>query len=94
MKSIIYRNPVISAILINIATLVLVIYSINESKLWLLAASMSVGVVNRRIIDNGEKVDKRKKMIIFASVFLMVFIYLGYSIYRFKIIESQIINGM
>lgn len=94
MRSIIYRNPVISAIIINIVTLFLFIYSIREGKYGLVIGLIFVGVANRRIIDNGEKVDKKKRAIIFISFFLMVIIYLAYSIYRFKVINSQIINGM
>jgi hypothetical protein len=94
MKSIIYRNPVISAVSINIVTLIIFIYSIRKREYWLVSGLMFVGVANRRIIDNGEKVDKKKRTIIFISFFLMVIIYLAYSIYRFKVINSQIINGM
>lgn len=94
MKSIIYRNPVISAIIINIVTLILFIYSIREGEYGLVIGLMFVGVANRRIIDNGEKVNKKKRAIIFISFFLMVIIYLAYSIYRFKVIDSQIIKGM
>lgn len=94
MKSIIYRNPVTSAVIINIVTLILFIYSIREREYGLVIGLMIVGIVNRRILDNGEKLDRKKRSIIFISFFLMIIIYLAYSIYRFKVINSQIINGM
>lgn len=53
MKSILYRNPVTSAIAINFMTMILFICSINQRITALTISLMVTGVVNRRILDNG-----------------------------------------
>lgn len=90
MKSIIYKNPVVSAVIINIIALSIFIYSISKREYGYVMFVMMIGVVNRRIIDNGENLNKQKKTVIFISLFLMVIIFLGYSFYRYKVIEAQI----
>ncbi|MCM0648893.1 hypothetical protein NBE98_10960 [Clostridium swellfunianum] len=94
MKSLIYRNPVISAIIINITSLILFIYSISKGEYGYVAFLMLTGVINRRIIDNGEKLNKQKKTIIITSCVLMVIIFIAYSVYRHNVINEQIINGL
>ena len=53
-----------------------------------------VGATNRRIIDNGKNLNKKKKIIIYISLFLMIIIGLLYSFYMNKVRYNQIINGL
>lgn len=94
MKSIIYKNPVISSIIINIVTLVILIYSIKERASWGMIIPVFAGVSNRRIIDNGQNIDKQKKKIILFSFFIMLLIYLVYNNYMYNLIKIEIINGL
>jgi hypothetical protein len=91
---IIYKNPVISAIIINIISLIMCIYSIMGRKPVFMMLLVLVGVVNRRIIDNGKNIDKKKKIIIYISFFLMIAIGLFFSFYMNKVRYNQIINGL
>ncbi|MDU5108645.1 hypothetical protein [Clostridium sp.] len=94
MKSIIYKNPVISAIIINIVTLVILIYSINSGGIWGAIIPVFTGIGNRRIIDNGQNVDKQKKKIILFSFILMLLVFLTYSKYMYNLRNIEIINGL
>jgi hypothetical protein len=53
MKSILYRSPVITAITINLLTALLFVYSLSERIIPLAISLMLIGVINRKIIDNG-----------------------------------------
>ncbi len=79
MMSIIYKNPVVSAVAINIVTLILLIYSVSERISLFFMLPMLTGVLNRRIVDNGHNIDRRKKIIIFSSFVLILLIYLAYA---------------
>lgn len=94
MKSILYRNPVTSAIAINFMTMILFIYSINQRITALTISLMVTGVVNRRILDNGINLNKQKKTIIFLSFFISIGIAMLYNVYIHKIRLNQIINGV
>lgn len=94
MKSIIYKNPVISAVIINIVTLIILIYSIKEREGWGSIISVFAGVGNRRIIDNGQNIDKQKKKIILFSFVLMLIVFLTYSTYMHNLRNIEIINGL
>ncbi|MBL4935064.1 hypothetical protein JK636_04750 [Clostridium sp. YIM B02515] len=94
MKSILYRNPVISTIAINFMTMILFIYSINQRITALTISLMVTGVVNRRILDNGINLNKQKKTIIFLSFFISIGIAMLYNVYIHKIRLNQIINGV
>jgi hypothetical protein len=94
MKSVIYKNPVISAFIINIITLVMLVYSIRNREYGPVGFLILIGVVNRRIIDNGDNVNKKQRNIIFTSFFILIIIFVTYAIYRYKVINTQIINGL
>jgi len=81
MKVIIYKNPVMSAVILNIISLIIVIFSISEKAYVLQVLVILVGLANRKIIDNGENIDKQKKVTIYVSFFLMLSIFISYSIY-------------
>ncbi|HEY8805388.1 MAG TPA: hypothetical protein VIM42_09855 [Clostridium sp.] len=81
MKSIICNNPVMSAVTINIVTLILFIYAISSRAYGFTIFIILVGAVNRTIIDNGLNIDKHKRLIIFISFFLMITFFLAYSTY-------------
>ena len=91
---IIYKNPVISAIIINIISLIMCIYLIIVRKTEFMIFLVLVGGINRRIIDNGNDIDKKKKIIIYISFFLMIGIGLFFSFYMNKVRYNQIINGV
>jgi hypothetical protein len=93
VKSIIYKNPVIAAVSINILALILYIYSIAEREYWITMPLMIVGIVNRRIIDNGENINNHKKNIILISFFLMVTIFISYTFHVNNVRNMEIIYG-
>ncbi|MCR1949821.1 hypothetical protein NSA50_01955 [Clostridium sp. DSM 100503] len=63
MNKILYKNPVMSAIVINLFTLLLLIYSINKRSLvFIYIMPFFTGVINRKIMDNGEDITTKKKL--------------------------------
>ncbi|MPQ30614.1 hypothetical protein E4V42_04105 [Clostridium estertheticum] len=82
MKSMIYKNPVISVVVINIITFIMCMYGINERAYAVTMLIIVVGIVNRRIIDNGENIDKQKKTTMFISFFLILIIQFAYAMYK------------
>ncbi|WP_291648329.1 hypothetical protein [Clostridium sp.] len=86
MKKILYKNPVMAAIIINLFTLFLLIYSINERISFLFMIPFFTGVLNRNIMDNGEYITNKNKIIIVSSFLLILAIYL---IYGFNIIRLR-----
>ena len=91
---VIYKNPVISAISINIISLIMYIYSIIGRKTEFMIFLVLVGAINRRIIDNGNNINKKKKIIIYISFFLMIGIWLFFSFYMSKVRYNEIINDL
>ncbi len=85
MKAIIYKNPVISAVVVNILSLITYIYLIKERNVGFIMFLVLIGVVNRQIIDNGKNLNKKKKTIIYSSFFLMLAIGFAYGTYDYKI---------
>lgn len=85
MKVIIYKNPVISAVVVNILSLIMYIYLIKEGNIVFIMFLVLTGVVNRQIIDNGKNLNKKKKTIIYISFFLILAIGLTYALYYYKI---------
>ena len=81
MKSMIYKNPVISVVVINIITFIMFMYAISERAYAVTLLLTIVGIVNRRIIENGENIDKQKKTTMLISFFLIVIIQFAYSMY-------------
>lgn len=92
MKSLLFRNPVISAIAINFMAMILFMYSINQRITPLTISLLLTGVVNRRIIDNGINLNKQKKTIISLSFFITIGIIMIYVIYIHQVRLNQIIN--
>lgn len=85
MKVIIYKNPIISAVVVNILSLIMYIYLIKEGNIVFIMFLVLTGVVNRQIIDNGKNLNKKKRTIIYISFFLMIAIGLTYVRYYYKI---------
>jgi len=92
MKSIMYRNPVISAIFINLITMILLINSINQENLSFMFTLMLTGILNRNIIDNGINLNKQRKEVIYLSFFISIAIFFIYSTYSYKISINEILN--
>jgi len=92
LKSIIYKNPVKSGIILNLFSMCLSIYAIKYSVSLLSIAIVSVGILNRKIIDNGVCLDKKKKMIIMVSFIIMISVFFIYSQYFHYIINKQLEN--
>lgn len=93
MKAIIYKNPVIAAIFINFISSILFIYTIKERRITFIMPLVIVGIVNRQILDNGSNINRKKKIIIYISFFLMLVIGLIFNYYMYKVVENQIINS-
>lgn len=81
MKGILYKNPVVSAIIINIASLTTYIYLIKDRNFIFTVFLILIGVINRKIIENGININKQKKTIIYISFFLMLALGLIYGLY-------------
>jgi hypothetical protein len=79
MKSLVYKNPLISAIIINIIALIIGIYSILNRVIWVIPLLTFIGIANRKIIDNGKEVTKKKEVLISISFFLMIIIFLAFA---------------
>ena len=82
MKSIIYKNPVISAVVLNIITLIVFIYAINEKGYAFTMIIIAIAIVNTRIVDNGKNINKMRKAIIYMSFILMSIIYISYAMHK------------
>lgn len=93
-KLLLYRNPVISALIINIASLILSIYSIFYDEYWLMAWLPFVGILNRKIIDNGKNINKQKKNLILVCFVFMIICFLVYSFHIHNIRITQFENGL
>lgn len=93
-KSLMYRNPVISALIINTITLFVAVYSVFYDEYWLLAWMPLAGLLNRKIIDNGENINKQKKNFILVSFVFMIICFLAYSFHLHNIRIAQIMNGL
>ena len=93
MKSLIYRNPVISAITINLMIIILNIYSINQRIQPLTMSLILLANVNKRIIEKGQNIDKQKKTIIYISFFSMIITNMAYIMYMYIVRKRQLING-
>ena len=61
MKLIIYKKPVISGIILNLAAMFLSVYAIKYRIPYLIIAMIPVGILNRKIIDNGTDINNKKK---------------------------------
>lgn len=92
MKSIMYRNPVISAIFINLITMILLINSINQENFLFMFTLMLTGILNRNIIDNGINLNKQRKEVIYLSFFISIAIFFIYSTYLYRIRINEILN--
>ena len=92
MKSIMYRNPVISAIFINLITMILFINSINQDNLSFMFTLMLTGILNKNIINNGINLNKQRKEVIYLSFFISIAIFFIYSTYSYKISINEILN--
>ena len=92
MKSIIYKNPVISGILLNLSAMFLSIYGIKYSITPLIIMIMPVGILNRKIIDNGTDMNNKKKALIIVSFVVMLVIYFLYNQYFHNMINNELEN--
>ncbi|WP_160678226.1 hypothetical protein [Clostridium sp. C8-1-8] len=92
MKSLIYRNPLISAIIINTIALILSIYLIINNAIYFIPLLTFIGIANRKIIDNGQGVTKKKEVFILISFFLMIIIFLAFGSYMHDLREMEIDN--
>lgn len=92
MKSIIYNNPVISAILLNLFSLFLCLYTyiyIHSFFGFILTIMPLTGFLNGKIIVNGTDMNNKKKILIIVSLLVMICIIL-FSIYN--MIINKFIN--
>jgi hypothetical protein len=92
MKSLIYKNPLLSAIIINSITLFICIYSIFKTSIFFMPIMVFVGIINRKIIDNGKGLNRKKKILIHTSFFLMLIVFLAYGSYIHDLRDMEITN--
>ncbi len=92
MKSIIYKNPVISAILLNISAMFLSISAIKYNITPLIMMIILVGILNRKIIDNGTHMNNKKKILILVSFGVMIGVFLIYNRYIYNMRINELIN--
>lgn len=90
MKSIIYKNPVTFGIILNISAMFVAIYAIKYSISPLFMAIITVGIINRKILDNGVCMNKKKKTIILFSFAVMISVIFLYNIYFHNMISEQL----
>lgn len=81
MVEILYKTPLISSILINLLSLFVFIYSIQKGNLIFITFLVIIGVLNRKIIDNGVNLSKWKKYVIYFTFFSMLAVGLIYGFY-------------
>jgi len=72
MKSLIFKNPVTSSIIINIIGLIIIIYAIGKGIYGITLLAIPIAVLNRCIIDYGININNKKKLMIYFSVFVMI----------------------
>lgn len=62
MKSLLYKYPVLSGIILNLSAMCLVIYAIkSQIFLLMMLTCPAAGILNRKILDNGFNVNNKKK---------------------------------
>ena len=77
MKLLIYKHPIISSILINIITLCIATYLFKSRYItFIIVFSPFSGILNRKIIENGVGINKKKKVFIICSFILIEIIFL------------------
>lgn len=72
--------------------MILLIYSINQEKFFLMYPLLLTGILNRKIIDNSINLNKQKKKVIYLSFFISIGIFFIYSTYFYRIRINAIIN--
>jgi len=82
MKKLIYKNPIMSAVILNIVSFIIFMFSISQRTYGVLTLIIIVGIANNQIIINGENIDRQKKFIIYISFILMIIIYIPYAMYK------------
>jgi ABC-type uncharacterized transport system permease subunit len=90
MKSIIYKNPVIAGIIINLVAMFVSVYAIKYRISYLIIAIIPVGIVNRKIIDNGIDMNIKKKVLILVSFTIMIVVFFLYNQYCYNVINEQL----
>ena len=72
--------------------MILLLYSINQKKFFLMNPLLLTGVINRKIIDNCTNLNKQRKIVIYLSFLISISIFLIYSTYLYRIRIDEIIN--
>lgn len=91
---IIYENPVISALVINLVSLLISIYAIKNNHMEIAMFLTMIGIVNGKILQHGTNLNKLKKAVIFLSVFTMLGIFSGYNIHIHNIKANEILKSL
>ncbi|ENK1243147.1 hypothetical protein ACFLKB_09170 [Clostridium sp. FAM 1755] len=93
MRKIIYKNPIIAGIFLNMVYMFSGMYAIKYSMTPLLVVMAPIlGGINRKIIDNGIDMNRKRKMIILISFVVAISCLLFYSRYIYKVRINEIIN--
>ncbi|GFZ31637.1 hypothetical protein CSC2_21630 [Clostridium zeae] len=92
MKSILYKNPLISTITINILTMILYIYFINQRITSLYFTIAIPGIIVGRIRQNGYNLDSKKRLLIFLSFATSICVITIYGFYITQVRLNQILG--
>ncbi|NLK94126.1 MAG: hypothetical protein GX275_02880 [Clostridiales bacterium] len=74
MKNYIYKNPIVSSVVVNSTSSVMAVKSLNSEKFLLLIPLIITYYFNKIILIKGENLNKIKKIILLSIYFIMVFI--------------------
>jgi hypothetical protein len=85
MKSSMYENPVRSAIILDAFVLYMTIGTILDNQYNFTILLIMLGVVNNQIINKGQNLNKKKKNIIYFSLFLTMGIFLIFALYMHNV---------
>lgn len=91
---IIYENPVISSLLINVTSLLISIYAIKNNHMEIAMFFTMIGIVNGKILEHGVNLTKLKKALIFLSVFIMLSIFSVYNMHIHTIKANEILKSL
>ncbi|ERK31070.1 hypothetical protein CINTURNW_1716 [Clostridium intestinale URNW] len=80
-----YENPVRSAIILDAFVLYMTIGSILDNQYNFTILLIMLGVVNNKIINKGQNLNRKKKNIIHFSFFLTMSVFLIFALYMHNV---------
>lgn len=90
----IYENPVIGAVIMNLTALLISMYFINNNMSYMYFYLIFVGFGTRKILDKGINLTKSKRLIIVLSFFIMIGCFSSYSIHIHNLKTNEILKSL